>query len=73
MAAYRAVVEKLSGAKGAACERGVPFDCAQGRLSTAFGFRLTPLRMTVLISLQPVEASPYYAAKVSWHKPGEVP
>jgi hypothetical protein len=27
-------------------ERGVPFGFAQGRLSTAFGFRLTSLRMT---------------------------
>jgi hypothetical protein len=26
--------------------RGVPFDFAQGRLSTAFGIRLTSLRMT---------------------------
>jgi hypothetical protein len=26
--------------------RGVPFGFAQGRLSTEFGWRLTPLRMT---------------------------
>jgi hypothetical protein len=33
-------------AGGAAEESGVPFGFAQGRLSTAFGPRLTSLRMT---------------------------
>jgi hypothetical protein len=35
-------------ASGVAVEYGVPFGFAQGRLSTPFGWRLTPLRMTGL-------------------------
>src|SRR5438309_1504839 len=43
-----AVEEQLSSveAVGAAHIHGVPFDYAQGRLSTSFGWRLTSLRMT---------------------------
>ena len=40
------VVEMPVEAVGAAHIHGVPFDYAQGRLSTSFGWRLTSLRMT---------------------------
>ena len=42
----RFVVEILRGVCGGIERHGVPFDFAQGGLSTAFGFRLTSLRMT---------------------------
>jgi hypothetical protein len=42
------VVENLLESLSFPSKREVPFGFAQGRLSTAFGFRLTSLRMTML-------------------------
>ena len=42
--------EKTVSFNGGLRRRGAPFDFAQGRLSTAFGWRLTSLRMTATLS-----------------------